>query len=122
VSKSVKTWIWICLAIVLTLTATLCEIQVLAAGITIGDTVGSPPSFTESGKLFMHQMQLKANAAVAGCLISLLAAVTCLALWLLKKYDDQINSLLLVVVAVIACPAMSVAFLGCFMAFVAFLS
>jgi hypothetical protein len=54
-----KTWAWLCVAVCLTIAATICEIQALAAGITVGDMVGSPPSYTDTGRRLIRQMEVK---------------------------------------------------------------
>jgi hypothetical protein len=52
------------LSLLLAIAASCAEMQVIAAGITIGDMKGSPPAQTETGKAFMRVMSHRGNVAL----------------------------------------------------------
>ena len=110
-----KTWAWLCVAICLTIAATICEIQALAAGITVGDMVGSPPSYTDTGRQLIRQMEVKGDAAMGGCALALLCASTCLTICLRRISGDRPSLPILIALSAIVCPRMSGFFLFLFM-------
>jgi hypothetical protein len=107
-----RTATFLVIAFFLTLAASYAELQVIAAGITVGDMEGSPPAQTETGKGFMSVMSHRSEEALWLAVGALLPACILLGAVLAGKLEARLpyaGRVLGYFLGLLLCPAASFA-------------
>jgi hypothetical protein len=107
-----RTAAFLVMALFLTLAASYAELQVIGAGITIGDMEGSPPAQTETGKAFMRAMSHRGDEALWLAIVALVPACILLGTVLARRLEAHLpyaGRTLGYFVGFLLCPAASFA-------------
>lgn len=107
-----RTSLFLTLAVVLTVCATGFEIEVIGAGMTIGDMTGTPPAQTPAGQQTIRDLQHRGNLALTETVSALVGACFFLGAVLGPSFERRTpgrqSRLTGYFVSLVACPVVSV--------------